>query len=156
MGFFDDMKAALEAYPETDVQLEIVDVFIGGDEVINVGESGGFRVKVTNNGPLNLTGVTVRVKGLNGTTVSDNNGGPRVEEFVTAPAFPVITGSGGSATSSPRLGFTAPSEDSDGETQNLIKVTLEEWNANLNHILLGSSEPLSTVQAIFASEVHPD
>jgi hypothetical protein len=157
MGFFDDMNAALETYPETDVELEIFDVFIGGEDAINVGETGGFRVRVTNNGPLDLKDVTVRVKGLNGTTVEDNvPGAELVEEFVTATAFSLIEAQGGSVFTSPRLSFKAPSEPSDGEPQNLIKVTLEDWDASLNHILVDQSNPLSTVKTIFASEVHPD
>ena len=155
---FDDMKEALRTYPETDVALEIVDVFIGGEEALNVNETGGFRVKVTNNGPLDLKDVTVRVKGLNGMTVSDNVPNAELEEeFVTATAFPLIEANGGSALTSPRLGFKAPSEPSeDGESLDLIKAWLEQWNASLNHIPVDQSGPLQTVKAIYASEVLPD
>ena len=47
MGFFDDFTNALETYPETGVQLEIVEVSFP-DSVLNVEETATFRVKVTN------------------------------------------------------------------------------------------------------------
>ena len=83
MGFFDDFTNALETYPETGVQLEIVEVSFP-DSVLNVEETATFRVKVTNTGPLNLTDVSLRIKGLNGATVANNGAAaPFVSEFVT-------------------------------------------------------------------------
>ena len=83
MGFFDDFTNALETYPETGVQLEIVAVSFP-DSVLNVEETATFRVKVTNTGPLNLTDVSLRIKGLNGATVANNGAAsPFVSEFVT-------------------------------------------------------------------------
>ena len=68
---FEDMTAAVGAYPAASVDLEIVDVVVPGS-VINVNEKPSFRVKVTNRGPLEMTGVTLRIKGLNGATVKQN------------------------------------------------------------------------------------
>lgn len=67
-AYFDTMADELAAYPMTDVKLEIVDVITPGS-VLNVGEEPSFYVRVTNTGPLRLTGVTVRVRGQNGATV---------------------------------------------------------------------------------------
>jgi hypothetical protein len=38
MGYWDDMKAALEAYPVEDVTLEVVDVDFATGTVLNVSE----------------------------------------------------------------------------------------------------------------------
>lgn len=140
MAFFDDMNAALEAYPLTDVQLEIVDVTFPGS-ALNTGETGSFRVKVTNTGPLNLTGVTVRVSGQNGATVANNSViAPFVPDFITQE-LPTIAAHGGSQLSvgSP-LKFKAPAAAQASKT--LVKATLEAWDANLDHILLAHSDPM--------------
>jgi hypothetical protein len=53
-----------------------------------------------------------------------------------------------------KLRFKAPSEASeDGDSQNLFKVTLFNWNTNLDRILNGHTDPLDTVKATFAAEV---
>ena len=95
---FEDMTAAVEAYPAASVDLEIVDVDIPGS-VINVNERPTFRVKVTNRGPLEMTGVTLRIKGLNGATVKQNGAAaPFVSEFVTSTSqLATIGGHGGDA-----------------------------------------------------------
>jgi hypothetical protein len=153
MGFFDDMTTALATYPETDVTIELVDVVTPGS-VLNVNEVGTFRVKVTNTGPLNLTGVTLRIKGLNGATVANNGAiAPFVSEFVTQE-LPTIYGHGGSQlTVGSALKFKAPG--SAQAAKNLVKATLEAWDANLDHILIGHSDPLDNPKGIYAAEVLP-
>ena len=145
------MTRAVETYPETNVQLEIVEVTFP-DDALNVEEVGSFKVQVTNTGPLNLTNVTLRIKGLNGATVANNNiVAPFVSEFVTG-AIPRVAAHGG-AQLTPRspLKFKAPS--SEQESQNLIKATLEDHDSDMDHILNGHSDPLDTVRATFAAEV---
>jgi hypothetical protein len=68
MAYFNDQTSAVRTYPETEVTIEIIDVVTEGD-ALNVNEQANFKIKVINNGPLNLAGVTPRVKGLNGTTL---------------------------------------------------------------------------------------
>jgi hypothetical protein len=148
---FDEMTKAAETYAETNVQLEIVEVTFPGD-ALNVEEFGDFKVQVTNTGPLNLTNVTLRIKGLNGATVADNNVvAPFVSEFVTG-AIPRVAAHGGSqlTTGSP-LKFKTPS--SEQESQNLIKAALEDHDLDTDHIMNGHSDPLDTVRATFAAEV---
>jgi hypothetical protein len=151
MAFFDDMTSALASYPEADVQLEIVDVTVPGD-VLNVSEIANFRVKVTNTGPLNLSNVTLRIKGMNGATVANNGAAaPYVSEFVTQ-ALPTIGGHGGSQlTVGSPLKFKAPAGAQ--VSKNLVKATLEAWDADLDHILLAHSDPLDTVKTTYAAEV---
>jgi hypothetical protein len=140
MAFFDDMTAALASYPVTDVDLEIVDVVTPGD-VLNVSEVSQFRVQVTNRGPLNLTGVTVRIRGQNGATVANNSViAPFVSEFVTQELPPIDAHGGSQLTVGSPLKFKAPSGAQASKT--LVKATLEGWNANADHIFNGHSDPL--------------
>ena len=165
MAFFDDMTAALETYPVTEVLLEIVDV-VFPENVLNVGEEATFKVKVTNTGPLNLTGVTLRIKGQHGATLKNpgailtnppvvTRAAARlvslfVDELVSA-ALPQIFGHGGSQTSET---FTLKAPDAPQASQILAKATLEAWDANLNHILIGHSDPLPDApKGTFSTEV---
>jgi hypothetical protein len=151
MAFFDDMAAAVEAYPVTDVELEIVEVNFPGS-ALNAGKQGAFRVKVTNRGPLNLTGVTLRIHGQNGATVANNNiPAPFVSEFVTQE-LPTISAQGGEQlTVGSPLKFRAPGGTQDAKT--LVKATLEAWDVNLNRILNGHSRPIDLPKGTFAAEV---
>lgn len=139
MAFFDDMTAAVETYPETYVDLEIVEVDTPGN-ALNEGERATFRVKVTNRGPLVLTGVTLQVSGMHGATVKNNGAAaPFVSSFITGE-LPTIDAHGGSqlTTGSP-LTFQAPAGAQ--ALQTLVKATLEAWDVNLDHILNGHSDP---------------
>jgi hypothetical protein len=155
MAFFDDMNDALAVYPVDDVLIEIIDFSAPGD-VLNQDEEATFKVKVTNTGPLNLTGVTLRVQGRHGarlkrppigvpnTPLRESRAAAAitaslyVDELVSA-ALPDIRGHGGSRTSET---FTLKAPDAPQASQILIKATLEAWNANLDHILNDHSDPL--------------
>lgn len=153
---FAEMIDAVETYPATLVDLEIVDVVTPG--ALNVGDRPSFRVKVTNRGALELTGVTVRIKGLNGATVKQNGAAaPFVPEFATTTSqLATVAAHGGSQTTngSP-FSFQAPG--SAQSSRNLVQVTLEDWNANLNHILNSHSDPLPLGPPIgtYAAETFP-
>jgi hypothetical protein len=139
---FEDMTAAVEAYPAASVDLEIVDVVFSGS-VINVNEAASFRVKVTNRGPLEMTGVTLRIKGLNGATVKQNGAAaPFLPEFVTTTSQLATIGAHGGAqtTNGSPFSFSAPGAPQPNHP--LVQVTLEDHNFTLNHILNGHSDPL--------------
>lgn len=144
------MNAALAAYPVTDVQLEIVDV-IFPDNALNVNEVANFKVKVTNTGPLNLTGVTVRITGLHGATVKGNGAAEQFAQDRVSEVLPTIYGHGGSQLTPFNLYFKAPAAAQ--ISKNLVKVTLEAWDANLDHILLNHSNPLDSPKGTYAAAV---
>ena len=153
MTFFQDMTDAVATYPEDYVDLEIVDVTYPGS-VLNVNDEGSFRVRVTNRGALRLNGLTLKVTGRNGALVANNGAiSPFVDEFVTQP-LPQIAAHGGSEeTVGSPLKFRAPGSAQDAK--NLIKVTLDAWDPDLDHILLAHSDPLETVKTTFRSDVAP-
>jgi hypothetical protein len=154
MAFFQNMIDEIEHYPAGNVKLEIVDVEIPGT-ALNEGERGFFRVRVTNNGSLDLTNVTLRIHGQNGTLVKSIGAtSPLVEDFIS----PVLaTVSSGSSEVSPgttggfKFEFQAPGEAQGSST--LIKATLENWDASLDHILKDRSNGGPTPRAVFAAEV---
>ena len=166
MAFFDDMTNAVAVYPVDNVLLEIVDVVIPGD-VLNVSEEATFKVKVTNTGPLNMTDVTLRLKGQHGAklkrplilntppTARASRTGVTptallfVDEFVSA-ALPEIRGHGGSQTSDT---FTFKTPEDAQVSQTLVKATIEGWNGNLNHMLIDHSDPLDPPKATYSAEV---
>lgn len=152
MGVIEDLDAQIATYPETYVVLDLVEVDFP-NEVLNVNEVGTFRVQVTNNGPMNLTDVTVKVKGLNGVLVK-TGGAPDLEfreEFEIG--VPDVLGDGGSQVNfgSTKLQFKAPSEPLD--SQPLFKVTLDTWNTTWDRILNAHTHPLDTVKATYEDEV---
>jgi hypothetical protein len=153
---FDDMTDAVASYPATYVDLEIVDVVTPG--VLNVLERPSFRVKVTNRGPLELTGVTVKIKGLNGATVKQNGAAaPLVQEFVTAASQLATIGGHGASQTTNGSPFSFQAPGSAQPSRNLVQVTLEDWNATLNHILNSHSDPLpeGPPRGTYAAEVFP-
>jgi hypothetical protein len=153
---FEEMKDAVEAYPASFVDLEIIDVVTPG--ALNVGDRPSFRVKVTNRGALELTNVTLRIKGLNGATVKQNGAAaPFVPEFVTTTSqLATVSAHGQSQTTngSP-FSFQAPGVAQ--PSRNLVQVTLEGHNFTLNHILNGHSDPLPLGPPLgtYAAETFP-
>jgi hypothetical protein len=145
VAFFDDMLVALEAYPETYVTLEIIDVVIEEEDgdVFNEGDEAAFKVKLTNSGPLNLTGVTVRIDGVHGATVKKEGAAAQFEdEFVyDLTPRPTINGDGGEliVPINQSFHFKAPAEPQDEKT--LVKATLERWDGDLSRIMINHSEP---------------
>ncbi len=149
MSVIDDLTAAVEAYPKSNVQIQIEDVQFPG-EVLNVDEEGTFKVRVTNNGPLNLTDVTVKIKGLNGALVRV---GPPLIGYTEESQANIhdVAGDGGSVLS-PEFFFKAPDKPSE-TSEDLFKATLHDWNANLNRILNDHTDPVGAVKDVYTHEV---
>jgi hemoglobin-like flavoprotein len=153
VAFFDDMLKALEEYPTTDVDLEIVDVDILG-EALDAGETVAFRVRITNRGPLNLTDTKVHVYGQNGALVAHGGAAtPFVSDFIS-DTFEDILGHGGSQLS-PGAPFKLKAPPTAQPVKVLVKATLDEWKANLDHILTEHSDPLPVPRATYAVRVAP-
>jgi hypothetical protein len=169
---FDEFTTAVATYPETNVAIGIVEVAFTSGNALNISEDATFKVKVTNNGPLDLTDVTVRVKALNGAKLKAPltpapNPTPvpvaRTQAAATviglvddlvSEAIPLVRGHGGTGTTE-IFTFKAPANDSNGNTRNLVKASLEGWNGSLNHMLLGHSDPLESVNGIYGTVVSP-
>jgi len=147
-AFFNDFRAAMHDYPEQFVTLEIVDVDVPGD-ALNTREEGTFKVQLTNNGLLDLTGVVLRVRGLNGALVKTGGAADfdYREELTIEMESETIQGQGGvSLTNGSKLKFKAPAGRKPEGTA-LFKATIDEWNGSLVRILNGHShsEPVAPV-----------
>jgi hypothetical protein len=154
MAFFDDMAAALDSYPAAAVAIEIYDVQITGDAV-NTDETGTFRVRVTNNGDINMNDLGIRITGLNGVQVRNHGAASPLEpEFVATFGFESVPCRGGVAeTPGSKYGFKAPG--SPLPLKNLVRASLGQWHANLDRILNGSRDLTNAPKAVYAAEVVP-
>ena len=173
MSIYDTMVADLQAYPAASLQIEIVDFEPDDGDVLNINEHAAFKVKVTNNGPLTLTGMTLRIAGRNdakvklpGPIVVGPTVPPRRARIVLEPfdgfvtefvsdALPDIRGHGGTYTTA-AFELKAPADDSNSVTKTLVKASLEDWDATLDHILNGHSDPQAAVNGTYAAEVVAD
>lgn len=153
MTIIDDLANSVEAYPTTEVALEIVALDFEGDNV-NVNEEVRFRVKVTNNGALTMTDVRVKVVAENGAEVKNQGAlsqfGPSA---VDASSIDRINAHGGSEEGGLFVLEAPGSTKPVGTT--LATATLEEWNGLFDHLLDSHSRAASTPSVTFESKVFP-
>ncbi len=158
---FEDLATAVATYPQSFVQIEIVDVAFPGD-ALNVKDIGSFKVKVTNTGALNIDNLKVKVAGLNGALVQKGGAVPAGQDPVfdkdddkdfISDEFDRLTGHGGTQTFPGVFPFIFQAPDKAHSLEDLIEVTLDGWNGNLDHIFLGHSDPVPSVKATFAAKV---
>jgi hypothetical protein len=138
--FFNDFLAAMHDYPEQYVTLEIVEVDFPND-ALNTSEEGSFRVRLTNNGLLDMTDVSLKVRGLAGTLVKTGGAADfdyRQELTIDMDSDTIVGGGGVSLTQGSKLRFKAPASAKPAGTQ-LFKATISSWNGTLVRLLNGHS-----------------
>ena len=69
MAFFDDMGSAVRTYPDSHISIAIIDFDPASNDVLNEDEQATFKVRITNNGVLEMNAVTVKVAADNGATL---------------------------------------------------------------------------------------
>ena len=139
-AFFNDFRDAMHDYPEQFVVLEIVEVDFPGN-ALNTGDEGSFRVQLTNNGLLDMTDVSLKVRALTGTLVKTGGAADfdYREELTIGMDGETIVGQGGvSLTQGSKLRFKAPAGTKPAGTQ-LFKATIAGWNGSLVRLLNGHS-----------------
>jgi hypothetical protein len=148
----DQIAGAVAAYPATDVRLDIIDVTFPGD-ALNTNEQGGFVVKVTNNGPLTMKDVLVKVVAKNGAQVKNGSALAVFDsEAISANIIETIAGSGGSDDTDARFVFKAPA-GTKSEGTVLLEATVHSWNATWDYTLNRESGASDSPVATFASSV---
>ena len=90
MAFFDDMANAVRDYPDNNVVVEIINFDVASGDALNEAEQATFKVRITNSGLLNMSGVTLEVKGDRGTGTL----GLRQGQLVGASASNTANGEG--------------------------------------------------------------
>ena len=151
MTIFDDLSTAMDDYPSTSIDLEIINVQFPG--VLNEQDEGSFDIRITNRGPLNLTDVLFKAVGKNGTLV---RGLGAASVFANSNVFglsnmEVAAHNGVNPLVGGKFKPTRPSST----VRDLFEVTLETWNASWDHILISHSDPSTTPVATYSSTVAP-
>jgi len=131
MSLIDDLRNAVDAYETDQCATEIVDFAITGNggSILNVGETFQFKVKVTNQGPLDMKNVRLRA---NGTSFAD---------------VALSTGSFGSSALSSSFNLDAHQNHTTGLFRGKCKAStsgakdiatarVDSWDASLDHILI--------------------
>jgi hypothetical protein len=170
MAFFDDMANAVRDYPDNNVVVEIINFDVTSGDALNEDEQATCKVRITNSGLLNMTGVTLKVKGDNGALVKRPLDVPNVPPVARAAAIqaepltwvaevisrPIasIAGNGGVATSEV-FTLKAPPDATNPLSVNLVTVSLHGWDADLGHLLINKSVARAAVKDTHAAVVHP-
>jgi hypothetical protein len=131
MSVLGDIANALNSYPVDQATLDIVELQRDGDSSdthISSGEHWKFKVKLTNNGHVNMTHVSLLIKGLNGTTVSESATGSFGDSMVVADLNPP----GDDFRTTNFYFFKAPQVDKT-VTKDLVQVQINDWNGNFDH-----------------------
>lgn len=154
MGFFNDMAIAMDNYPTDEVVMSIVDISLhsGTAGVLNVSETWKCKLQVENTGHINMTGVSVHVNGLNGTTVSLS---PAVN-FSSIATPGSMTVNGGGSQKSAYIYFLTPSVAKPAGTK-LLELHFGGWTGgNFDHMFSNHTlEDLEDPRASYAAQVHP-
>jgi hypothetical protein len=166
MAFFDDMGSAVRTYPDSNVSIEIIDFDPASNDVLNEDEEATFKVRITNNGVLDMNAVTVKVVADNGVTLRRPldlplQGGRAaaivastwVTELVSK-AITSIAANGGSATTE-AFTLKAPPDATSPTSVNLLTASLNGWNAGLGFVLDTKSVARAAVKDTHAAVVHP-
>ena len=153
MAFFEDFQSALERYPEFNVALSITNVAVetGTAGAININEKWKFRVKVENNGSLNMNNVMLHVSGDNGATVSTSAAGP-FTGFPPIEVGPLTVAARGSQKSD-FLFFQAPPGSQ--APADLVKVHISDWDGDLGYLLETHANHSPLPSAAYNAEVFP-
>lgn len=165
MAFFDDMSSAIRSYPDDNVVIEIIDLDPGSDGSLNTGEQVEFSVRITNNGLLDMTGVTLRLVADRGATLRRPPDvllqGGRAARVVTATwveelvsqQIAAVPAQGGTATTE-TFTLKAPAWVIGLRWLNLLTVSLDGWDAGLGYLLNARSVARAAVNDTFAVNVR--
>jgi len=149
MGILQDLDAAIRSYIADSVGLDVVDVTTQGSS-INIQEVCGFQARVSNNGLLKMTDVSLQIDGLNGTLLSTSSTGP------WSPSLTVnsLSVPAGAVRDTASLHFKAPGSPQPVYTT-LVNVRVKNWKADLTGLLDGSSTGEQNKIGHYQSQVFP-
>jgi len=134
----EQLAADVTAYPTTKVTLSIVDriqiTAPGGACIVNRNDVCKFKVRIRNNGHLNMRLVSVHIKAFNGVQVSHTAQGPWGTAIDSPFSNMNIDAHDMVGKDSEDFYFKAPPSATSSVVQ-LIQATIHDWSANLDHIL---------------------
>jgi hypothetical protein len=167
MPILDDLNIAIRDYCKNSVTLSIIfnrnyDIVTppGTQGGVNVNEVGRFRIRVINNGLLNINNVKFGIWGKNYLStgnvtnlvkVSNISTGPFSEYYFTTTPLTVNCGS---SQDSQYYYFKAPANASASAVK-LLAAHIHEFDADLNHILVSHTECSPLPEAPLSEQVYP-
>jgi hypothetical protein len=153
MAYFDDFAKAVNDYASISVTLSIVDVVVqtGTSGSININEVWAFHVRVSNQGQLNMVGVTLHIEGQNGAVVSKTAAGPWSPSIISGS---LTVHAHGTPQDTEKLFFKAPGAVKAAGTA-LVRAHIQTFDANLDHILNDHSGYVDPPAGTFKAQVFP-
>ena len=154
MAFFSDFALGIQEYPAASVTLTISPptLKVGTLGAVNINEVWSFKVRVTNDGSLNMKNVKLHVVGLSGATVSDTFAADAFSTSVISSAITIVSAKNSAPTA--ELYFKAPPNPSMGVVD-LVDVHLYEWDADLSYLLNVLSVHTISPNAKITQQVFP-
>lgn len=130
MSVLDDLMTAIDAYETDKCDTQIVNFSItgSGGTVLNVGETFQFRVKVSNQGHLDMRNVKVRVNGTQFADVSLSAGS--FSGTVVTDPFPLA-----SFQSHTTGIFRGKAKIQTNGAKDIVTARIEAWDASFDHLL---------------------
>jgi hypothetical protein len=159
MGAIQDLLDDIDAYPSKNVKIVITD-FQEPDDVINVDEMCSFRVRVENNGHLDMLNLKLHIRGSEFTSVSADTifGIPAPLTPSDSEISPARDVPAHSSVTFGRFFMRADAATPDEGTakRDLFSVHISTYDASLHHILRDHSHHANDPLAVYNREIHPD
>lgn len=151
----EDLEQAIESYPRTYLTVDIYDVNEPGG-AWNVGQNGTFKVRVRNDGPLNVDNLTLLMEGKNGSRVGEHGWTAGQISLETA-VFPRVPGHMADDTwieiEDHYHLFVHRELPPNSE---LLKVSVKDWDTSFDHLTIGHSDPAPAASDSYHAEVLGD
>lgn len=153
-----DLREAVETYADTYLRVEMYDVNPEGG-VLNPGDTATFRLRVNNRGPLHIRGLTLLLSGANGTRVG-RHGWTNGQVTYASAALDTVPAHMAAAE-----WVDVPDTDHDHfhfwvhsvmPESDLVRVTVQDWNLDLLHLLEGHTDPSATPHEVYRGQVFPN
>ncbi len=155
-NFLDNLIEAIETYPQTYLTLEIYDVDPAGTgTAINEGEDVTFKVRVHNTGPLHVNQLTLLIEALPAVDGVKLHGATFFEPSLISTPIEQVPAHQKDAdwTDPPDGHFHFKAGAATGGKTDLIRVSINTWDTDFNHPLIGHSDPVPSDNVVFNANV---
>jgi hypothetical protein len=151
-----DLVDAIETYPTNYLTLEIYDIDPPGSGTgINEGEDVTFKVHVHNSGPLNVDNLTLLIEALPGADGVKLHGSTVFKSNLTSAAIAQVPAHMAADTwvETPEGHYHFEAGPHSDGSVDLIRVSIDQWDADLDHPLKAHSDPVPSDNAVFSHHV---
>ncbi|CAM3312487.1 hypothetical protein OCAE111667_03155 [Occultella aeris] len=151
-----DLEEALETYPQTYLIVQIYSVDPPGGS-FNVGENATYKVRVHNDGPLDVDDLTLLMSGENGSRVGEH-GWASGQISLQTPVFARVPAHMADDTwvEAPDDHYHLFVHQPLPANSALLKVSVKDWNTKLDHLTIGHSDPVLAANDIYRNQVLAD